>query len=664
MNNRCESAVARQLLPNPEQLEVLEARADEWLLVEAGPGTGKTQMAAMRLAHLLQQGLQPAQILVLSFSRSAVATLTRRIAGLSLHSDGLIEDLRHLAIRTFDSWAFRMLRQNGAPVVDLLGRSHDENIASVTEELRADMPFGDRLASIRHVIVDEFQDLPGVRAEMVIALFRHLNSDPGRRVGFTVLGDPAQSIYRFAARTTGGEPPSDAWAELKNQLGSALREVALIQNHRATTQLAGMAAKLRKILGDPSVDADKKLAAMKRFLTGLPTSAIDLKLGPEWLTQLPQGSLAILTRTNGEALRVWQMLLGQSIEAPQEDVRLRLAGSARPTPAWIAAVLSRYKPRTITRMVFEKAHQRLCSLHDVETVERLRLPTIEVGWKRLARASGASDLATVIDLDKLGARLDWPDSFPEGDASAPATVLITTVHQAKGMEFDNVALLEASPRNADKIPVDSLEEANVDFVAVTRAARYLGRLPASCIYTPLWSRNFPHGRVRQVDWKQMVNVQMGLPGDIDATSFVDPSILGGDEAVSVLQDDLLKQAADLRGRKVILRKVSVVTARSDTSKSDTRRVQYDICLQTTDGEGPLIGRTSDQLTYDLLDLLWSRGYDLPRRIYNLRIADVVSVTDAGELPESIPDPWRSSRLWFGICLMGSGDFKTWKRNGK
>ncbi|RQY17972.1 UvrD-helicase domain-containing protein [Burkholderia stagnalis] len=664
MNSRCDIAVARQLLPNPEQLAVLEARADEWLLVEAGPGTGKTQMAAMRLAHLLQQGLQPAQILVLSFSRSAVATLTRRIAGLSMHSDGVIEDLRHLAIRTFDSWAFRMLRQNGAPVADLLRRSHDENIASVTEELRADTPFGERLASIRHVIVDEFQDLPGVRAEMVIALLRHLNSDPGRRVGFTVLGDPAQSIYRFAARATGGEPPSDAWAELKNQLGPTLREIALIQNHRATKQLAGMAARLRKILGDPAVDADKKLAAMKRFLTGLPTSAIDLKLGPEWLAQLPQGSLAVLTRTNGEALRVWQMLLGQSIEAPQADVRLRLAGSTRPTPAWIAAVLSRYKPRTITRMVFEKAHQRLCSLHGAETVERLRLPTIEVGWKRLARASGASDMATVIDLDMLGARLDWPDSFPEGDASAPATVLITTVHQAKGMEFDNVALLEVGPRNADKIPVDSLEEANVDFVAVTRAARYLGRLPSSCIYTPLWNRNFSHGRVRQVDWKQMVNVQMGLPGDIDATSFVDPSILGGDEAVSALQDDLLKQAADLRGRKVILRKVSVITARSDTSKSDTRRVQYDICLQTADGEGPLIGRTSDQLTHDLLDLLWSRGYDLPRRIYNLRIADVVSVTDDGELPESIPDPWRSSRLWFGICLMGSGDFKTWKRNGK
>ncbi|MCO4875590.1 UvrD-helicase domain-containing protein [Paraburkholderia caribensis] len=664
MNSRCDIAVTPQLVPNPEQLAVLEAGAEEWLLVEAGPGTGKTQMAAMRLAHLLHQGLQPAQILVLSFSRSAVATLTRRIAGLSMHSDGVIEDLRHLAIRTFDSWAFRMLRQNGVPAADLLRRSHDENIASVTEELRTDTPFGERLASIRHVIVDEFQDLPGVRAEMVTVLLRHLNSEPGRRVGFTVLGDPAQSIYRFAARAADGSPPSDGWAGLKNQMGSTLREIALIQNHRATKQLATMAAKLRKIIGDPAVDADRKLAAMNRLLTGLPTSAVDLKLGPEWLAQLPQGTLAILTRTNGEALRVWQMLLGQSIEAPQADVRLRLAGSTRPTPAWIAAVLSRYKPRTITRMVFEKAHQRLCSLHGAETVERLRLPTIEAGWKRLARASGASDMATVINLDMLGARLDWPDSFPEGDGSEPATVLITTVHQAKGMEFDNVALLEANPRNADKTPIDPLEEANVDFVAVTRAARHLGRLPASCIYTPLSNWNFSHGRVRLVDWKQMVNVQMGLPGDIDGTSFVDPSIFGGVEAVSARQDDLLKHSADWRGRKVILRKTSVMTAKSDTSKNDTWRVRYDIRLQTADGEGPLIGRTSDQLTHDLLDLLWNRSYDLPRQIYNLRIADVVSVSAEGALPESIPDPWRSSRLWLGICLMGSGDFKTWKRNGK
>ena len=88
---------------NPEQRRVIDAGPHDWLLVVAGPGTGKTQVAAMRLVHLLRSGLQPAQILVLSFSRSAVATLTRRIASLRLADDGIVEDLRHLAIRTFDS---------------------------------------------------------------------------------------------------------------------------------------------------------------------------------------------------------------------------------------------------------------------------------------------------------------------------------------------------------------------------------------------------------------------------------------------------------------------------------------------------------------------------------------------------------------------------------
>ena len=126
---------AGQLVPNPEQRAVIEAAADEWLLVVAGPGTGKTQVAAARLLHLLSGGLQPAQILVLSFSRSAVATLTNRIARVEVANERLVEDLRHLAIRTFDSWAFRMLRQGGGAPRDLLARSHDENIVAVSSAL-------------------------------------------------------------------------------------------------------------------------------------------------------------------------------------------------------------------------------------------------------------------------------------------------------------------------------------------------------------------------------------------------------------------------------------------------------------------------------------------------------------------------------------------------
>ena len=108
------SVAAGVFEPTREQAAVIDAPQDAWLLVVAGPGTGKTQVAAMRLAHLVRSGLLPGQILVLSFSRSAVATLTRRIAALSLHDSSVVEDLRHLAIRTYDSWAFRILRRRGS----------------------------------------------------------------------------------------------------------------------------------------------------------------------------------------------------------------------------------------------------------------------------------------------------------------------------------------------------------------------------------------------------------------------------------------------------------------------------------------------------------------------------------------------------------------------
>lgn len=48
------------------------------LLIVAGAGTGKTTTLAARLAHLLEDGVPPEQILLLTFSRRAAAELTQR----------------------------------------------------------------------------------------------------------------------------------------------------------------------------------------------------------------------------------------------------------------------------------------------------------------------------------------------------------------------------------------------------------------------------------------------------------------------------------------------------------------------------------------------------------------------------------------------------------
>jgi hypothetical protein len=423
--------------------------------------------------------------------------------------------------------------------------------------------------------------------------------------------------------------------------------------------LATAAASLRKILGSADLDAERKLAAMQRFLGNMPVSTTDSKLAPGWLTQLPEGSLAVLTRTNGEAVRVWKLLFGEGLEGPKVSVRMRLAGSTPTVPAWIAVLLSGFKHPSISHKVFELAYAKAKERLSGEAAPNVGLPPADVAWQRLARASGAPESAPSLDLDDLRSRLTWPDSFPDDQVNEEAAVHITTIHQSKGMEFDNVALLDAPERDSDDPPDDPLEQAHVGFVAVTRAGRHLGRLPSSCIFKPPRNRVFRHGRSRLVGWGPLVNMQMGLDGDLEPTSFVSTEVHGDDRRVASLQHTLLEGVVTLRGRKVALSQV-----KSDESSPRARDIRYDVRLQQQEGEGLLLGRTTAQVTHDLLDLLWDPGYTMPRNIYNLRIAEVNSIGVNADLNENIPEPWRSSRLWLGITLAGTGDFKTWKRNGK
>lgn len=65
---------------NPGQTEAARHEGEPFLL-EAGPGTGKTQTLTARVTHLLARGVDPRRILVLTFSNRAAGELTERIAG-------------------------------------------------------------------------------------------------------------------------------------------------------------------------------------------------------------------------------------------------------------------------------------------------------------------------------------------------------------------------------------------------------------------------------------------------------------------------------------------------------------------------------------------------------------------------------------------------------
>ncbi|MEM7764586.1 MAG: ATP-dependent helicase [Pseudomonadota bacterium] len=84
------------------------------LLIIAGAGTGKTMTLAHRVAHLIVNGVDPADILLLTFSRRAAAEMTRRaerIVRQALRSRGqAARSIRFAWSGTFHAIANRLLR--------------------------------------------------------------------------------------------------------------------------------------------------------------------------------------------------------------------------------------------------------------------------------------------------------------------------------------------------------------------------------------------------------------------------------------------------------------------------------------------------------------------------------------------------------------------------
>src|SRR5262249_41106198 len=148
------------------------------------PGAGKTWTLLRRAGLLIQRdGIQPSDLLVLSFTRAVVRELRRR--------DREAHAFPTIFPETFDAFATRLLGQH-ATDDRWRTRGYDGRIQAATELVRADEAV-DTLGRVAHVLVDEVQDLVGVRADFVAALLQVHDG------GFTAFGDPAQSIYDHEA---------------------------------------------------------------------------------------------------------------------------------------------------------------------------------------------------------------------------------------------------------------------------------------------------------------------------------------------------------------------------------------------------------------------------------------------------------------------------------
>jgi DNA helicase-2/ATP-dependent DNA helicase PcrA len=410
---------------------------DRRQIVLAGPGAGKTQVVSALVENLVLDGqVDPLHgLVVLSFSNAAVHAVDARLRA---------RNVPPVTVRTIDSLAARIVGEAGDE--DLSGMGFDARIERATRLIR-EAEWAD-CEELEHVVIDEVQDVVGPRADFAVALLSALPDD----AGFTLLGDPAQAIYDFQLLSVDENPPasttnSAALLEAARRLGAST--VALTGQYRAQTRDAVGAAALRPASGERPNPNDVDDFWDEVVHVG----DVDSVVGHLRRTQ---GSVALLTDTNGQAMLTAGELRRRGIE-----VEVRRSARQRVLVSWIASTLADVESSSLEMKDFA----RLLGECDVD---------LDGGdaWRALRHAAGTK--GRELDIPSLTARLRARDVVPPDLVDQPrGRATVSTIHRAKGLEYDDVVLMEFPSRRHQ---TEDLEErSRVRFVALTRARRILMR---------------------------------------------------------------------------------------------------------------------------------------------------------------------------------------------
>lgn len=135
--------------PNPDQQKLIN-RTDGIYLVNAGAGTGKTFTITRRYANILDQpGIDPDDVLLVTFTRNAAAEMADRIAQRSPYDPVQLQDA---PISTFHGYCYGLLRRHGHETPSTLGI--DDQIPQSLDLIEDDV----RERALFDTFISQFED--------------------------------------------------------------------------------------------------------------------------------------------------------------------------------------------------------------------------------------------------------------------------------------------------------------------------------------------------------------------------------------------------------------------------------------------------------------------------------------------------------------------------
>lgn len=172
---------------NEEQKSIYEQPTNKNVNVLAGPGAGKTHVLTLRCARLIyKEHVDPSHLLVLAYNRAVVVELRNRLNSLFTKL-GMSRIAHQLNVYTFHALAKKCLGKKLDKIPTEMWEY--EFLNYLNKHVR---DFKARFPNIEYVLVDEFQDITSVRLDSLLRIHRIF-----RDAKFFTIGDINQSIYGF-----------------------------------------------------------------------------------------------------------------------------------------------------------------------------------------------------------------------------------------------------------------------------------------------------------------------------------------------------------------------------------------------------------------------------------------------------------------------------------
>ena len=421
---------------SPRQLKIIKDNLNQYILVAAGPGSGKTRVLVHKLASLLlMEDVKHEQLLMLTFSRAATTEFKKRLIKLIGNAANFIE------IKTFHSYCF-----------DLLGRvgsiEKSDNILQLTTgKIKNGEVEPNRIAK-SVLVIDEAQDMDVHEFGLIKSLM-----GKNEEMRIVAVGDDDQNIYTFRGAD------SKYFEQFIKEKSATKYE--LIENYRSKKNLVEFTNKYveqihYRFKTTPIVSVHKENGNIR--IVNYSNGNFVVPFVNEILSTGLSGTTGVLTKTNDKALQITGLLLknGAPAKLIQSNDGFNLYNLFEIRSFIEDLGLGKTAP-TISMEAWNNAKRKFAKKHNKSSNYNLCKNLLVDFQETNPKVKYSSDFEIFIKESKI-------EDFV---AQKGETIIVSTIHKAKGKEFDNVFLM------LDSFNTGTDDAKRQLYVAMTRAKQNL-----------------------------------------------------------------------------------------------------------------------------------------------------------------------------------------------